>query len=182
MPVGSLPTDATPMQVTSRKIEIYSEKLEKAYQGKSDIWSSQMSKHQQAAENLNKFERRADQQRRQQGQTPYNADGSMSFLGGFTQESHLRQPLEIIRDLQRYALNDMLKLRQGRVEAYLLELVEALNFDLLIGRHPEGSKEHFHLRQNVWATQNVLSALNNRIGIPITKADVVRKLVSELLY
>ena len=166
------------MQVTSRKIEIHSEKLEKAFQGKSDVWSSLQSKHQQAAENLSKYERRSDQLRRQQGQSPYNADGSMSFLGGFTQESHLRQPLEIIRDLQRYALNDMLKLRQGRVEAYLLELVEALNFDLLVGRHPEGSKEHFHLRQNVWATQSVLSALNNRLGIPITKADVIRRLVS----
>ena len=137
-----------------------------------------MSKHQQAADNLSKIERKADQQRRQQGHTPYNADGSMSFLGGFNQESHLRQPLEIIRDLQRYALNDMLKLRQNRVEAYLLELVEALNFDLLIGRHPEGSQEHFHLRQNVWATQNVLSALNNRLGVPITKGDIIRRLVS----
>ena len=170
------------MQVTSRKIEIYCEKLEKAYQSKSDIWSGHRSKHQQAAEDLNKIERRADQQKRQQGHSPYNADGSMSFLGGFTQESHLRQPVEIIRDLQRYALNEMLKLRQNRVEAYLSELVEALNFDLLIGRYPEGSTEHFHLRQNAWATQNVLSSLShNKFGVPITKADIIRRLVSYFL-
>ena len=63
-----------------------------------------------------------------------------------------------------------------------MELVEALNYDLLVGRHAEGSREHFHLRQNIWAAQNCLSQLNNRVGIPITKADVIRKLVSLLPY
>ena len=166
------------MVITSAKIEAHSEALEKAFQAKSDIWTGLQSKFQQASDALSKYEKRADQQRRQQGQTPYNADGTMSFLGGFGQESHLRQPLEILRDLQRYALNDMLKLRQVRVETYLLELVEALNYDLLIGRFKEGSKELVHLRQNVWAAQSCLSSLNNRIGIPISKADIIRKLVS----
>ena len=162
------------------QIQIHCEKLEKAYQSKSDAWSSLQTKFQQASDTLNKYEKRVDQQRRQQGHSPYNADGTMAFLGGFQQESHLRQPVEILRELQRYALNEMLKLRQNRVEALLLELVEALNFDLLIGRHPEGSKENFHLRQNVWAAQNALSSLNSRIGIPITKGDIIRKLVSLL--
>ena len=164
--------------MTSAKIEAHSEKLEKAYQSKSDAWLSINSKYQQSADNLSKYERKCDQSRRQQGHTPYNADGSMSFLGGFGQESHLRQPADIIRDLQRYALNEMLKLRQSRVESLLVELAEALNYDLLIGRYAEGSREQFYLRQNVWAVQSCLTSLSNRVGVPITKADVIRKLVS----
>ena len=166
------------MVITSAKIEAHSESLEKTFQAKSDVWTGLQTKFQHASDALQKYEKRADQQRRQQGQTPYNADGTMAFLGGFAQESHLRQPVEILRDLQRYALNDMLKLRQVRVETYLLELVEALNYDLLIGRFAEGSQELVHLRQNLWAAQSCLSSLNNRIGVPITKADIIRKLVS----
>ena len=164
--------------MTSKKIESYRAKLEAAYQSKSDAWSSAHSKFQTASDQLARYEKKADQQRRQQGHSPYNADGSMSFLGGFERESHLRQPIEIVRDLGKYILSEMLKMRQSRVEALLLELTEALNYDLLTGRYPEGSKELCHLRRNAWAAQNALSSLNNRIGVPLSKADIVRKLVS----
>ena len=80
--------------------------------------------------------------------------------------------------MQRYCLQDMLKLRQQKVEHLLHELVESLNHDVLTGRYAETSRENQHLRQNLWASQNVLSSLQRRIGAAMSKADIIRKVVS----
>ena len=164
--------------IMAAKIEEHQNALEKEFHTKADHWSSCQSKWQHADDNLKRYESRVDKQRRQQGQSCFNADGSLAFLGGFQGESHLQQPVEIVRDLQRYCLQDMLKLRQQRVEGLLHELIESMNHDVLTGRYEEKTKEHQHLRQNLWATQNVLAALQRRIGVPLSKADIIRKVVS----
>ena len=167
--------DAT--TVMAAKIEEHQNALEKAFHAKADHWSSCQSKWQTADDSLKRYESRVDKQRRQQGQSCYNADGSLAFLGGFQGESHLRQPVEIVRDLQRYCLQEMLKLRQQRVETLLHELVESMNHDVLVGKFEEKSQEHQHLRSNLWATQNVLASLQRRIGVAQSKADIVRRVV-----
>ena len=164
--------------MTAAKIEEHQSQLEKTFYSKADHWSSCQSKWQSADDNLKRLNARVDKQRRQQGQSCFNADGSLAFLGGFTGESHLRQPVEIVRDLQRYALQEMLKLRQSRVETLLHELIESMNHDVLTGKYDEKTKEGQHLRQNLWAAQNVLSTLQRRIGAPSSKADIIRRLVS----
>ena len=163
--------------VMAAKSEEHQSALEKDFHAKADHWSACQSKWQHADDNLKRYESKVDKQRRQQGQSCFNADGSLAFLGGFAGESHLRQPLEVIRDLQRYCLQDMLKLRQHRVESLLHELIESMNHDVLIGKFPEKTTEHQHLRQNLWAAQNVLSAIQRRIGAAHSKADIIRKVV-----
>ena len=164
--------------VMAAKIEEHQSALEKEFHAKADHWSSCQSKWQHADDNLKRMESRADKRRRQQGQSCFNDDGTLAFLGGYSGESHLRQPVEIIRDLQRYCLQEMLKLRQQRVENLLHELIESLNHDVLIGKFEEKTRESQHLRQNLWASQNVLSQIQRRIGIAHSKADIIRKIVS----
>ena len=72
----------------------------------------------------------------------------------------------------------MLRLRQNRVEALLSEFIDSMQNDILVGRFAENSKEGFQLRQNLWAAQNINGQLNRRHGIILTKADIVRKMVS----
>ena len=127
---------------------------------------------------MKKREAQTAKQQRQQGQSCFNEDGSLAFLGGYQGESHLRQSAEILRDLQRYCLQEMLKLRQHRIESLLHELVETMNNDLLIGRYEEKSAEQGHLKRNLWAAQNVLASFNRRLGVSLSKADIVRKVVS----
>lgn len=160
------------------KIEEHQSVLEKEFHSKADHWSSCQSKWQHADDNLKRYQSRVDKQRRQQGQSCFNADGTLAFLGGYSGESHLRQSVEIIRDLQRYCLQEMLKLRQSRVESLLHELIESLNHDVLVGKFEEKTREHQHLRQNLWASQNVLSQIQRRIGVAHSKADIIRKVVS----
>ena len=168
--------------VMAARIEEHQSALEKEFYAKADHQSSCQSKWQHADDNVKRYESKVDKQRRQQGQSCFNADGSLAFLGGFSGESHLRQPLEIIRDLQRYCLQEMLKLRQGRVEGYLHELIESMNHDILTGKFEDKTKEHQHLRQNLWATQNVLSSIQRRIGAAHSKADIIRKVVRTINY
>ena len=168
--------------VIAAKIEEHQSALEKDFHSKADHWSACRTKWQHADDELKRYESRVDKQRRLQGQSCFNADGSLSFLGGFQGESHLRQPAEIIRDLQRYCLREMLKLRQHRIEALLHELIESLNHDVLVGRWEEKTKEHQHLRQNLWASQNVLSSIQRTIGVAQSKADIIRKVVSTIIF
>ena len=161
------------------KIVEHQNALEKEFYAKADHWSACQSKWQTADDNLRRYDARVDKQRRQQGESCLNADGSLSFLGGFSGESHLRQPVEIVRDLQRYCLQEMLKLRQQRVEGLLHELIESMNHDVLVGKFEEKTKEHQHLRQNLWASQNVLASLQKRLGVAHSKADIIRKVVSD---
>lgn len=138
-----------------------------------------MSKHQASSDQLAKMESKADKQRRAQGQTCYNQDGSLSFLTGYGNESHLRQPLEIIKELQRYIETDMLRLRQNKVETLLVEFIGSLNHDMLVGKYAAGTREFFQLKQNLWAAQNAHLQLTRRqSGLYHSKADVVRKMVS----
>ena len=160
------------------KIEEHQSTLEKDFHAKADHWSSCQSKWQHADDNLKRMDARADKRRRQQGQSCFNDDGTLAFLGGYPGESHLRQAVEIIRDLQRYCLQEMLKLRQQRVETLLHELIESLNHDVLIGKFEEKTRENQHLRQNLWASQNVLSQIQRRMGVAHSKADIIRKIVS----
>ena len=57
-----------------------------------------------------------------------------------------------------------------------------MNHDLLIGRYDEKSKEQNHLRRNLWAAQTVQGSLNRRQGVSLSKADIIRKVVSHFLY
>ena len=171
-------TDAT--KVLAAKIEAYKEQLEKDFLAKSETWSAAHNKWQSHEDSVRKRDQQAAKQLRQQGQTCFNEDGSLSFLGGFQGESHLRQPLEVIRDLQRYCLQNMLKLRQHQIETLLSEFIDSMNHDLLIGRYDEKSKEQCHLRRNLWAAQTVQGSLNRRQGVSLSKADIIRKIVSSL--
>ena len=71
-----------------------------------------MAEHQSASESLRKYEQRSNEHKRKIGQSCYNQDGSLAFLGGFSGESHLRTQPEILRELSRYCNNEMLRLRQ----------------------------------------------------------------------
>ena len=177
----NLEATATPHDILAAKVNSYREHLEKIYLAKSDLWQTASEKCQAAQDKLTKYENKIEKQRRAQGLTCFNSDGTLSFLSGYANESHLREPLEIIKELLRYAENEMLRLRQTRVESLLVEFITSLNHDLLIGRFPDGSREYFQLKQNLWAGQNVQLSLNQRHGLNLSKADIIRKLVSNLV-
>ena len=164
-------------KVMAVKVDTHRKALEKEYLGKSDLWTSAYTKSQSAQDQKTRYETKVDKQKRALGQTCFNQDGTLSFLSGFGNQSHLRQPLEIIRELLRYVETEMLKLRQNRVESLLIEFVESLNHDLLVGRHTVGSREYFELRQNLWAAQSVQASLTRRQGLVLSKADLTRKMV-----
>ena len=154
--------------------------LEKDYHTKSDTWQSALARHQSAQDQTTKYEQKVDKQQRAQGQNCFNTDGSLSFLSGYSGESHLRAPLEIIKELLRYVEHDMLRLRQNRIENLLAEFIQSLNNDILVGRFTENSKEGVQARQNLWAAQSINLFLNRRHGVVLSKADIVRKMVSLL--
>ena len=170
---------ATPRDVVAAKINAYRDHLEKTAKAKSKLWQTAMSEHQSASDQMAKNESKADKQKRAQGQTCFNSDGTLSFLSGYGNESHLREPLEVVKELQRYIETDMLKLRQNKVEALLVEFIGSMNHDMLTGKFPDGTRELFQLRQNLWAAQNAHLALTRRLnGITLSKAEIVRKMVS----
>lgn len=173
---------ATPHDITAAKINAYRDHLDKTAKAKSKLWQSAMAEHQSSSDQLAKQESKADKQKRAQGQTCFNSDGTLSFLSGYGSESHLRDPLEVIKELQRYIETDMLRLRQNKVEALLTEFISSMNHDMLVGKYADGTRELFQLRQNLWAAQNAHLALTKRLnGIILSKADVVRKMVSYIL-
>ena len=174
----TLGSDASPTEILSAQVEAHRSELEKTYLAKSDTWQGAHSKLQAAQDQQNKYDQRVNNQKRAQGINSFNSDGSMSFLSGFSSESHLRQPIEVIRELLRYIESDMLKLRQSRIEGLLTEFIESMNHDILIGKYIEGSSEIFQLRQNLWAAQSVSVSLNRRHGLLNNKAELVRKMVS----
>ena len=137
-----------------------------------------MSAHQTAADNLTKYEQKTESHRRKTGQNCYNQDGSLAFLAGFDGESHLRSQPEILRELSRYCLNDMLRLRQSRVENLLREVLDTANNEILTGRYTANSSEDTQLRQNTWSIQTALNNITRRMGISPTKAHIVRCVVS----
>lgn len=167
-----------PIQRVASQIESHRAHLEKEYLAKSEIWSSALTKFQHAEEGLKKMDQKADAHKRLTGQSNYNPDGSMSFLSGFQGESHLRQQSEIIRDLQRYVLMDMLKLRQFRIENLLQEFIDTCNHELLTGTHRDDPQKTDNLRRNLWSIQNILGQLRRNQAAPLSKTDVVRKVVS----
>ena len=147
-----LGSDASATAILSAKVEAHRAYLEKEYQTKSDLWQGALARHQSAQDQTNKYEQKVDKQQRAQGQNCFNSDGSLNFLSGYSGESHLRSPLEIIKELLRYIESDMLRLRQGRVETLLFEFIDSMNNDVLCGRYPENSKESFQLKQNLSIT------------------------------
>ena len=174
---------STPRDIIAAKVDAYRDHLEKSMKTLSDKWQNSMSKHQTASDQLLKFETKTDQQRRAQGQTCFNRDGTLSFLSGYGNESHLREPLEVIKELQRYIETDMLRLRQNRVETLLTEFIGSMNHEVLVGKHAANSREAFQLKQNLWAAQNAHLALTKRhTGIILSKAEVVKKMVSNLRF
>ena len=170
--------DSSAADKLTAQVEAHRVHLEKEYQAKSDLWQSALSRHQSAQDQTTKYEQKVDKQQRAQGQNCFNSDGTLNFLSGYAGESHLRQPLEIIKELLRYIEQEMLRLRQNRVEALLSEFIDSMQNDILVGRFSENSKEGFQLRQNLWAAQNINGHLNRRHGILLSKADIVRKMVS----
>ena len=177
----NLPSGASAADIMAAKVDAHRKHLEATFNSKSDTFQSAHARFQSAQDQTQKYEQKVDKQKRAQGENPFNPDGSLSFLTGYSNESHLREPLEIVKELMRYVENDMLRLRQNRIETLLTEFITSMNHDILVGKYPEGSREIFQLRQNVWAAQNINLALNRRNGIVYTKADLVRKMVS-LLY
>ena len=169
---------ASSHEILVAKVNSYREHLEKDYLAKSDLWQAAMAKCQTAQEQLSKYESKVEKQRRAQGQTCFNSDGTLSFLSGYSNESHLREGLEIIKELLRYVEQEMLRLRQNKIETLLVEFITSLNHDILIGKHGDGTPESFQLKQNLWASQNVQLSLNQRHGLSLTKAELVRRLVS----
>ena len=155
--------------------------MEKDYQTKSDSWSSALTKFQAAEEGLKKYELKADAHKRLTGQSNYNPDGSMAFLSGFVGESHLRPQSDIIRELQRYCLMDMLKLRQFRIENLLQEFCDTCNHELLTGVHQDDPVKSDNLRRNLWSIQNIIGHLRRNTAAPLSKTDVIRKVVSNRL-
>ena len=164
------------------QIDQHRQSLEKDYQQKSDLWNAAMTKHQTAADSLRKAEQRSNDHKRKTGQTCYNPDGSLAFLGGFSGESHLRTQPEILRELSRYCLNDMLRLRQNKIESLLHEVIETAENELLVGRYELNSPEYQHLRQNVWSIRTALGQISRRNGVPPSKAFIVRTIVSTIIY
>ena len=137
-----------------------------------------MTKFQVAEESLRKYEQKADAHKRLTGQSNYNPDGSMSFLSGFQGESHLRPQSEIIRELQRHCLIDMLKLRQFRIESLLQEFCDTCNHELLTGVTGDDPQKADNLRRNLWSIQSIISQLRRNAAAPLSKSDVIRKVVS----
>ena len=145
---------------------------------KSESWSSALAKYQAAEAELKKYEQKVDATKRLTGQSNYNPDGSMAFLSGFQGESHLRQQSDIIRELQRYVLSEMLKLRQNKIESLLQEIVDVCNHELLVGVHRDEPQKNDNMRRNLWSIQSILGQLRRHAGACLSKSDVVRKIVS----
>ena len=147
---------------------------------KSKLWNSAMAEHQSASDSLRKYEQRSSEHKRKTGQTCYNPDGSLAFLGGFSGESHLRTQPEILRELFRYCNNDMLRLRQDKIEGLLHEVIETAENELLVGKYELETPEYNHLRQNIWSLRNALNQICRRMGVPPSKAFMIRCAVSFL--
>ena len=161
----------------ANQIESHQAHLEKDYLAKSESWSAALTKFQAAEESLKRYEQKADAHKRLIGQSNYNPDGSMAFLSGFQGESHLRPQCDVIRDLQRYCLMDMLKLRQFRIESLLQEFCDGCNHELLTGVPGDDPQRTDNLRRNLWSIQNILGQLRRNAAAPLSKSDVIRKVV-----
>ena len=74
---------ASSHEILVAKVNSYREHLEKDYLAKSDLWQAAMAKCQTAQEQLSKYESKVEKQRRAQGQTCFNSDGTLSFLSGY---------------------------------------------------------------------------------------------------
>ena len=172
---------ATPTERRAAQIEAHKKHLDSEYQRLSKIWNSSTTEHRTASDALDKYEQAANVHRRKTGQTCYNGDGSLAFLAGFAGESHLRSIPEILRELGRYCQNDMLRLRQSRVENLLHEVLDTANNEILIGKFEINSPEYTQLRQNTWCIQNAITQITRRNGIPPSKAHMVRCLVRTIL-
>ena len=149
--------------------------MDKDYTAKTNAWNSALTLYQNSSDQVSKVQARIDNASRKMGGSSYNADGSLSYFVGYESVSHHRSPLDILRDLHRYVCNNMLKLQQNRIEMILQELSDSFDFEVASGRAAQDPG----LVTNMSATKTVLNQLVRRGGLTLTKAEIVRQLVSK---
>ena len=125
------------------------------------------------ADQVRKYQERLDNASRKLGGSSFNADGSLNYFVGYSDVSHLRSPLEIVRDLHKYMSIDMLKLRQGRLELLLQELNDSFDHEVASGNDVNNPA----LRTNMSASRSVLNLLRRVGGPNLTKAEIIHKAV-----
>ena len=148
--------------------------MEKTFSTKSDAFSSAQTKYQSASDQVRKYQDRLENASRKLGGSSFNADGSLNYFVGYNDVSHLRSPLEIVRDLHKYLSTDMLRLRQGRIEYLLQELNDAFDYEVASGNDIDNPA----LRTNMSASRSVLNLLRRVGGVQLTKSEIIRKAVS----
>ena len=155
------------------RIDAHRAALEKDYNTKSDTFSGAQSKYQSVADQVRKYQDRLDAASRKLGGNSFNADGSLNYFVGYSDVSHLRSPLEIVRDLHKTLTTEMLRLRQSRLELLLQELNDAFDHEVDSGNDVNNPA----LRTNMAASRSVLNLLRRVGGPNLTKSEIVRKAV-----
>jgi len=168
--------DPKSKETIAKKIDLHKAWMEKEYTSKAEIWSTSHTKHQQCLEAYTRAEAKKDLQKNKIGQSAISTSGQMSFLTGFSDESHHREQKIIIQELQRYVVTELLRLRQSRVEELLKEFCDSGTYLITTGKHSPDSVEYRGLMANMWNVNSVRESLTSRrFGPSQTKAELARR-------
>ena len=161
-------------EVLSAQVEAHKNFLETEFNSRTKAWTSAENDYQAVNDQVLKTQTKLDTINRKMGGSSFNNDGTLGYLCGYENQSHLRPASDIIRELHRMLVSDMMQLRQNRVEILLQELNDTYDYDMLA--NPPGSNSH--LVTNVSASRAALRLLTRRGGIPLSKSDIIRHVVS----
>ena len=162
----------------SAQVEAHKNFLETEFTARTKAWTTAENDYQAVNDQVRKTQNKLDTANRKMGGSSFNTDGTLGYLCGYENQSHLRPAADIIRELHRMLTADMMQLRQNRVEILLQELNDTYDFDML--STPTGSNSH--LVTNISASRTALRLLTRRGGIPLSKTDIVRQVVRFELY
>ena len=151
-----------PTEVMSARIEAHKEKLDQDFRDKTKAWTTSESEYQSVRETVRKNQSKIDSANQKMGGSSFNHDGTLGYLVGYENLSHLRPADEILRELHRYLARDLLTLRQNRVELLLQELNDSYDFDMMSRRHNGDNRD---LVTNINASRTALRILNRRGGL-----------------
>ena len=161
-------------EVLSAQVEAHKNFLESEFQVRTKVWTSAENDYQAVNDQVRKTQNKLDTANRKMGGSSFNTDGTLGFLCGYENQSHLRPAADIIRELHRMLVSDMMQLRQNRVELLLQELNDTYDYDML----SQPATSNSHLVTNISASRAALRLLTRRGGIPLSKGDIIRQVVS----